>query len=75
MNDFDAWQRILQERKKVNHMKRLNQELYDQLGGAIIYIMNYSEEQHPTTNKASLYRMINNFHDITGRIKALHEDI
>jgi hypothetical protein len=29
MNDFDAWQKILLEWKQVNHMKRLNQQLYE----------------------------------------------
>lgn len=51
MNDFDAWQKILLEWKQVNHMKRLNQQLYDQLGGAIIYILKYAERNNiPLSN-------------------------
>jgi hypothetical protein len=76
MNDFDAWQRILLEWKNVNHMKRLNQQLYDQLGGAIIYILKYGEKNNiPLPNKDALYRMIDNVHDITGKIKQRHEEI
>lgn len=76
MNDFDAWQKILLEWRQVNHMKRLNQQLYDQLGGAIIYILNYCERNNiPLPNRDSLYRMIDNVHDITGRIKTLHKEI
>ncbi|MFZ0510156.1 MAG: hypothetical protein WAM14_01005 [Candidatus Nitrosopolaris sp.] len=35
--------------------------------------MNYSEKNNiPLPNRDSLYRMIDNTHDITGRIKQLH---
>jgi hypothetical protein len=76
MNDFDAWQKILFEWKQVNRMKRLNQHLYDQLGGAIIYILNYSERNNiPLPNRDCLYSMVDNVHDITGTIKRLHKEI
>jgi hypothetical protein len=43
MNKFHAWPNILIEWRKVNRMKSLNQRLYDQLGGSIIFILNYTE--------------------------------
>jgi hypothetical protein len=76
MNDFDAWQKILLEWKQVNQMKRLNQQLYDQLGGSIVYILNYSEKHNiPLPDRDCLYRMIDNVHDITGTIKRLHREM
>jgi len=76
MNDFEAWQKILLEWKQINHMKRLNQQLYDQLGGAIIYILRYAEKYSiQLPNKDALYRMIDNLHDTTGRLKRLQMEI
>jgi hypothetical protein len=61
---------------KLNHLKRLNQQLYDQLGGAIIYILKYSEKHNiPLPNRDGLYRMIDNIHGITGQIKQFHKEI
>jgi hypothetical protein len=38
MDEFEAWQKILEQWKLVRRAKKLNQQLYDMLGGAIIYI-------------------------------------
>ena len=43
MNEFQAWDKILLEWKQVNRMKGLNQQLYDQLGGTLIYILDYRD--------------------------------
>ena len=43
MNNFEAWQEILDEWKKVDRLKRLNQRLYDYLGSSIIYLLEYSK--------------------------------
>ena len=57
-------------------MKRYNQELYDQLGGAIVYILRYAERNDIILpNKDILFRMIENVHDITARIKQLHKEV
>jgi hypothetical protein len=39
MND---WQKILVKRKQVDQMKNNNQELYDQLGRAKMYVLRYA---------------------------------
>lgn len=60
----------------MNQMKRYNQELYDQLGGAIVYILRYAERNDIILpNKDILFRMIENVHDITARIKQLHKEV
>jgi hypothetical protein len=46
MHDFEAWQIIMDERKEVRRIKRLDQGLFDLLGDSIIYIMQYSERYH-----------------------------
>jgi len=43
---------------------------------AIIYVLNYSEKNNiPLPNRDSLYRLVDNVHDITGKIKTLHKEI
>ena len=42
MNDSDAWQKILVKRKQVDQMKNNNQELYDQLGRAKMYVLRHA---------------------------------
>src|SRR5438874_6623829 len=44
MNDFEAWQKIHDEWRDVRRIKKLNQELYDLLGSALIYILNYAKK-------------------------------
>jgi hypothetical protein len=46
MQDFEAWQIIMNERKEIRRIKRLDQGLFDLLGDSIIYIMQYSERCH-----------------------------
>ncbi len=55
MNDFDVWQEISIEWKEVRRMKKLNQELYDQLFGAIVYIIEYMKKHNiPIHNREAL---------------------
>lgn len=63
MNDFEAWKKILAEWDEVNRMKRLNQDLYDVLGGAILYIDEYAKKNKITLpNKDAINRMIGRIH-------------
>jgi hypothetical protein len=71
MNEFESWQRILSEWREVNRMKRLNQELYDLLGGAIIYIMEYAEKNNILLpNRDALYRMADRIHYLMDEIES-----
>ena len=38
MNEFETWQRMLDEWKEVDRIRRINQRLYDYLASSIIYI-------------------------------------
>ena len=76
MNDFEAWQKIVEEWKQVDRMKELNQRLYDELGGAIMYILEFSKRNDivlPTRER--LYRLIDNIHVTTDTIKGYHNTI
>jgi hypothetical protein len=58
-------------------MKRLNQQLYDQLDGAIMYILDYSKKNNiPLPNRDSeRKRMIDDIHGITSTVKEFHNEI
>jgi hypothetical protein len=45
MNDseFEAWQKILDEWRKLDRLRRLNQRLYDYLVSSMIYLIEYSK--------------------------------
>jgi hypothetical protein len=63
MNDFEAWQKILDKWKQVNKMQDINQRLYDELGGSLMYILEYSEKNNIVLpNRDRLYRIIDNIH-------------
>jgi hypothetical protein len=64
MNELQAWQQIIEEWKKVDRLRRLNQELYDQLGDVFFYLLKYAEKNNILLpNKEALYRMIDNLHE------------
>ena len=42
MNEFETWQKILDEWKEVHRIRRINQRLYDYLASSIIYLIDYS---------------------------------
>ncbi|MGB6593197.1 MAG: hypothetical protein WBE68_16990 [Candidatus Nitrosopolaris sp.] len=44
MNEFDAWYKILEEWKKIKRTKRLIQELYEQVGGTLFFILDYAKK-------------------------------
>ncbi|HYA85206.1 MAG TPA: hypothetical protein VEH06_17435 [Candidatus Bathyarchaeia archaeon] len=61
MNEFDAWQKILSEWKDVTRVRSLNQQLYDQLVGGLIYIQRYAKSNGITLpNRDRLDRLLNN---------------
>lgn len=59
MQEFEAWQKILDEWKEVNRIKMLNQQLYDMLGGSILYIFEYAEKNSITLpNRGAIIEMV-----------------
>jgi hypothetical protein len=46
LNEFDAWNKIMLEWREVNRMKQLNQELYDLLGGALLFTISYTKKHN-----------------------------
>lgn len=44
MNEFETWQKILDEWKEVHRIRRINQRLYDYLASSIIYLIDYSKK-------------------------------
>ncbi len=57
-------------------MKQLNQRLYDELGGALMYILDYAERNNIVLpNRERLYRMIDNVHNTTNAIREYHGKI
>ncbi len=76
MNEFEAWQKIIEEWKQVDRMKQLNQRLYDELGGALMYILDYADKNNISLpNRDRLYRMIDNIHSTTNAIEEYHDKI
>src|SRR4051794_9816826 len=67
MDEFEAYEKIVKEWKAVNKMQDLNQRLYDELGGALMYILEYAEKNNIVLpNKERLWRMVDNVHNMTG---------
>ena len=51
-------------------MKKLNQDLYDQLNGSILYLLEYSDKNNIILpNRERLLKLIENIHFITNNIK------
>jgi hypothetical protein len=76
MNEFDAWQQIVEEWKQVDKMKKLNQRLYDELGGCLMYILEYSEKNNIVLpNRDRLFRMVDNIHKTMDTIWDYHHKI
>jgi hypothetical protein len=69
MNEFESWEKIIAEWKEVGRMKKLNQELYDLLGGALIYVIEYSKKYKTNLpNEEALYRMADRVHTLIDTI-------
>jgi hypothetical protein len=65
MNEFEGWQKILTEWRDVQRVKRLNQELYDMLGGSLMYLIEYAEHNSITLpNKDRLWQMVEKSHTL-----------
>jgi hypothetical protein len=76
LNEFEAWQKIIEEWKQVDRMKQLNQRLYDELGGALMYILDYADKNNiALPNRDRVFRMIDNIHSTTNAIKEYHTRI
>ncbi|AIC15253.1 hypothetical protein [Nitrososphaera viennensis] len=76
MDEFEAWQKILAARQRVARMERLNQELYDHLGGAIIYTLEHAKKNHiPLPNREALYRMIERAHLLMKEINGSSDEL
>lgn len=70
MNEFDAWNKILEEWKTIRRMKGLIQELYDQVGGTLFFILDYAKKHDiPLHNRDSLYRMADRIHYLMDEIE------
>ena len=69
MNEFEAWQKILNEWKEVDRARRLNQRLYDYLSSSIIYLLVYSKKHDfILPHKQSLIKMIEDSEKIMDEI-------
>ena len=57
-------------------MKKLNQRLYDELGGALMYILQYADKNDIVLpSRDRLFRMIENLHITTDSIREYHDKI
>jgi hypothetical protein len=75
MNDFEAWQEILEEWKKVNHMKNVIQRLYDYIGSSIIYILEYAKYNRISLpHRDALYRMVEGAEEDIDIINTISDD-
>jgi hypothetical protein len=64
MNEFQAWNEIIEEWKKVDRLRRLNQEFYDQLGDTFFFLLKYAEKNNiPLPNREGLFSMIDRLHE------------
>jgi hypothetical protein len=71
MNEFQEWQKYYTNGIKFNEWN-YNQRLYDQPGGYIIHILNYSEKQNiPLGNKDILYQLIQKAERIIDEVEIL----
>jgi hypothetical protein len=75
INDLDAWKEIAYEWKKVKKMKRLVQELYEQVGGTLFFMLDYAKNNNiPLPNREGLYRMADRIHFLMDRIEPPKSD-
>lgn len=64
MNEFEAWSKLLSEWHEVNRMKQLNQELYDLLGGGLMYCISYAKKHSiPIPDMESMVKRVNELID------------
>ncbi len=76
MNEFEAWNKILEEWKQVDKMKKFNQQLYDQLNGSILYLLEYVKKHNIIfPNRERLLRLVDNTHSITNELKEYYRSI
>ena len=71
MNEFEAWQNLLNECHKIQRVKRLNQELYNMLGDSLFYLLRYAEKNNiALPNKDALMAMVDRIHGLMNTIDA-----
>lgn len=65
---------IINQYKDALHLKKLNQELYDQLCGSILYLLKYSQKYDiPLPKKELLLGMIKNAESIIEQFAESHQ--
>ncbi len=76
MNERQAWEEIVQEWKQLDKLEDLNQRLYDELGGAIMYILEYSKRNNIVLpHRDRLFKMVENYHVTCLSIMDFHKKI
>jgi hypothetical protein len=76
LNEHQAWEEIVREWKQIDRMKDLNQRLYDELGGCLMYIIEYAERNNIVLpNRDRLYRMVENLHVTCNSVMYLYRRI
>lgn len=75
MNKIEGWYEILKSWENVKRMKKLNQELYDILFGAIAYIIEYSKKYGvPIPKKDEMKRMADRIRYLMNEIEPLTDE-
>jgi hypothetical protein len=75
INELDAWEEIAYEWKKVKNMKRLVQELYEQVGGTLFFMLDYANKNNiPLPSREGLYWMADRIHFLMDRIEPPKSD-
>jgi hypothetical protein len=70
MNEIEGWYEILKSWERVKRMKKLNQELYDLLFGAIAYIIEYSKKYGvPIPKKDEIKQAADRIHYLMDQIE------
>ena len=70
INELDAWEEIAYEWKKVKNMKRLVQELYEQVGGTLFFMLDYAKKNNiPLPKREGLYWMADRIYFLMDRIE------
>ena len=75
MDEFETFEKLTNEWKKVQRMKRLNQELYDLLGGSLVYLVKYAEKNKIVLpNRDALYSISDRVHGLMDSINQASDE-
>ena len=76
MDEFGAWQKIIEKWQEANKMKVLNQELYDILASSLLYIWEYAKRNDIILpHRERLDRTLENVNDKSDQIWDFHRRI